>query len=124
MNGSESGGGRREALRFAVIPSTASGYPLQRVLQLPLLLLLAFAGSLHAQQPITLQQAVELAQKQSHQARMVTATRDAARARDHAFGARLLPQLTFTGTPQYERSIQPVIQPDGSIVFTPVQTTR
>jgi outer membrane protein TolC len=88
------------------------------------LAILAAPIALRAQQPITLQQAVDLAQKQSFQARAVTATRDAARARDHAFGARLLPQLSFSGAPQYERSIQPVVQPDGSIVFTPLQSTR
>ena len=88
------------------------------------LLAMAIAAplTLQAQQPITLQQAVDLAQKQSHQARAATAVRDAARARDRGFNARLLPQLSFSGTPQYERSIQPIIQPDGSIIFTPLQT--
>ncbi len=77
-----------------------------------------------AQQQMTLQQAVDLAQKQSYSATAVTATRDAARSRDHAFGARRLPQLSFTGTaPRYEKTITPVIQPDGSTNFTPVQAT-
>jgi outer membrane protein len=85
--------------------------------------LCANAGAASAQQTLTLQQAVEMAQKQSYQARAATATRDAARGRDRAFGGRLLPQLSFTGTPEYSRSIMPVRQPDGSILFTPLQAT-
>ncbi|HJQ19797.1 MAG TPA: TolC family protein, partial [Gemmatimonadaceae bacterium] len=84
-------------------------------------LLLAHAAG--AQQ-ITLKQAVDLAQKQGYQARAAVATRDAARAHDRAFNARLLPQLSLNATaPEYQRSITPVIQPDGSTLFTPVQQT-
>jgi len=73
-------------------------------------------------QKLTLHQAVELAQKQGYQTAAVMATRDAARARDHAFGARLLPQLSLSAmAPHYERAITPVVQPDGSTNFTPVQ---
>ncbi|HKO14643.1 MAG TPA: TolC family protein, partial [Gemmatimonadaceae bacterium] len=51
--------------------------------------------------------------------------RDAARARDRAFGARLLPQLSLSGTmPLYDRSIIPVVQPDGTTLFTPLQRTE
>ena len=78
-----------------------------------------------AQQQLTLQQAVEMAQKQGYQARAAVATRDAARARDHAFGARLLPQLALSArAPTYARTITPVTQPDGSTIFTPVQITN
>jgi outer membrane protein TolC len=91
---------------------------------------LAAAGALlvgsaaGAQQQLTLQQAVEMAQKQGYQARAAVATRDAARAHDHAFGARLLPQLSLAGNaPVYEKFISAVIQPDGSTNFTPVQQT-
>jgi len=81
-------------------------------------------GGAGAQQQLTLQQAVDLAQKQGYQASAATATRDAARARDHAFGARLLPQISLNATaPSYERAITPVVQPDGSTNFTPVQQT-
>ena len=77
-----------------------------------------------AQQPLTLQQAIELAQKQGLQARAVLDARDAARWRDRAFNARLMPQLSLTGTlPNYERAIVPVIQPDGSTQFRPRQQT-
>jgi outer membrane protein TolC len=66
---------------------------------------------------------------QGLQASAALATRDAARARDHAFGARLLPQLALSNQAtaySYARDIQPVIQPDGSTLFTPVEqrTTR
>jgi outer membrane protein TolC len=85
--------------------------------------LVLIGAPLHAQQ-ITLQDAVERAQKESYQATTVSATRDAARARNSAFGARRLPQLSLQGTaPRYEKTITPVIQPDGSTNFTPVQAT-
>ena len=76
-----------------------------------------------AAQQMTLTQAVELAQKQGHNAAAVVAVRDAARARDRAFNARLLPQLMLKATPDYQRSIEPVIQQNGSVVFTPLQRT-
>lgn len=75
-------------------------------------------------QAITLQRAVDLAQSQGHRAHAAAAARDAARARDHAFGARLLPQLSFDALPDYRREIEPVVQPDGSVLFTAVQSTR
>src|SRR2546423_1836483 len=97
--------------------------PAPRTLSRSLALLLLFGSSLGAQQ-LTLQQAVDLAQKQSYSARAVVATRDAARARDRAFGARLLPQITVSGqAPDYRRAITAVTQPDGSIAFTPVEQT-
>jgi len=74
---------------------------------------LAVAAPLAAQQPMTLQQVIALAQKQGLQARAVTDTRDAARWRDRAFNARLMPQLSLAGTlPDYQRQIIPVTQPD------------
>jgi len=83
------------------------------------------ASSVGAQQPMTLQQAIELAQKQGLQARSVVDTRDAARWRDRAFNARLMPQLSLTGTlPNYVRAIEPVIQPDGSTQYRPRQETN
>jgi len=74
---------------------------------------------------MTLQQVIELAQKQGMQARAVLDTRDAARWRDRAFNARLMPQLSLTGTlPNYERAIVPVIQSgDASTVFRARQQT-
>ena len=77
-----------------------------------------------AQQTITLEQAVEMAQKQGYAAQAAIASRDAARSRDHAFFTRNLPQLSLAGNaPQFVKTIQPVIQPDGSTLFVPVQQT-
>jgi outer membrane protein len=85
--------------------------------------MLLVAGVVHAQE-ITLKEAVERAQRQGYSARAAVATRDAARAHDRAFGARLLPQLSLNGNaPIYDRAILPVVQPDGSTLFTPVQQT-
>ena len=79
---------------------------------------------LRAQQPLTLQQAIEIAQRQGLQAKAVLSTRDAARWRDRAFNARLMPQIALTGTvPNYVRAIEPVTQPDGSTLFLPRRET-
>ena len=89
------------------------------------LMLLALAGPLAAQEPLTLARAIELAQAQSHQARAAVATREAARYRDRAFYSRLLPQISLGGTlPSYNRSIIQVLQPDGSTLFRPQDQTN
>jgi outer membrane protein len=89
---------------------------------------LAFAlilcPALASAQTITLKQAVDMAQKQGYAAQAATATRDAARARDHAFGARLFPQISMSQQAtfySFSRNIQPVIQPDGSTDFKPLE---
>lgn len=75
-----------------------------------------------AQQALTLQQTVGMAQRQGYEAASAIATRDAARAREHAFSMRRLPQLSINATPaDLRKDIQPVIQPDGSTLFTPVE---
>ena len=69
---------------------------------------------------LTLEHTIALAQEQGLQARGARATREAARYRDQAFGASYLPQFTLGGTlPQYNRTIIPVLQPDGSTLFRP-----
>jgi outer membrane protein TolC len=78
-----------------------------------------------AQAPLTLDQAVELALERGHEARAARAAREAARFRDRQFSSRLLPQLSLGGTvPTYNRSIIPVLQPDGSTLFRPQQQTN
>src|SRR5690606_25202835 len=78
-----------------------------------------------AQEPLTLSQAVAIAQERGHQAQAAPASRDAARFRDRAFFSRLLPQLSLSGTmPRYNRSIIPVLQPDGSTLFRPQDQTN
>ena len=77
-----------------------------------------------AQEPLTLQRAIELAQSQGNQAVAARASRDAAVFRDRAFSARQLPQLSLGGTlPRYNRAIIPVVQPDGSTLFRPQNQT-
>jgi len=88
---------------------------------------LALAGfaDLAAQQPLTLDRAVALAQEQSHQALAAKASFEAARYRDRAFYSRLLPQLGLRGNvPTYNRSIMEVQQPDGSSLFRPRDQTN
>ena len=74
-----------------------------------------------AQQPLTLQQAVALAQERGLDAQAARAARDAGRYRYQAFRARLLPQLSLGGlglpSYTYNRSVVPVVQPDGSTLF-------
>lgn len=85
----------------------------------------ALVTPLRAQQSLTLAQAVELAQKQGHQARAAASTLEAARLRDRSFFARRLPQLTLGGSvPAYNRSIVQVVQPDGSTLFKPQDQTN
>ncbi|MGA9837492.1 MAG: TolC family protein, partial [Gemmatimonadaceae bacterium] len=86
--------------------------------------ILAAAPPLGAQHPLTLQEAISLAERQGLQAQAARQTLVAARARNRAFGERLLPQISLGGTvPNYSRAIVPVIQPDGSQLFTPLQQT-
>lgn len=74
---------------------------------------------------LTLQQAIEMAQRNGLQAQAALGTRDAARGRDRAFDARLLPQISLGGNvPVYTRSIISVTQPDGSTKFVPLQEQR
>ena len=95
-----------------------------------LMLLMAMGGQTTAAaqqqaQPLTLQEAVSLAQQRGHQARAARATHSAAVYRNQAFNSRLLPQLSLTGNvPQYNRSIIPVLQPDGTTEFHPQQQTN
>src|SRR5947208_2912504 len=74
-----------------------------------------------AQQPLTLQEAVALAKERGLDAQAARAARDAGRYRYQAFRARLLPQLSLGGlglpTYTYNRSVVPVVQPDGSTLF-------
>ena len=87
-------------------------------------LVLATASVLPTQQLLTLGDALTLAQTRGHRARAAAATRDASRFRDRAFASRLLPQLSLAGvTPNYNRSIIPVLQPDGSTLFRTQQQT-
>lgn len=99
---------------------------IRRLLAGPLAGSLLLAGTgvapapLPAQTPsrLTLAEAVERAQTRGLPARAARATRDAARQRDRAFNAALLPQLGINGTvPSLNRSIIPVLQPDGSTLF-------
>jgi len=90
-----------------------------------LALALVVAAPLAAQQPITLEEAISLAQQRGHQSAAARATRDAARYRNQAFGSLLLPQLSLGGSvPAYNRSIIAVVQPDGSTQYRPQQQTN
>jgi outer membrane protein TolC len=80
--------------------------------------------SAHAQETttsLTLEQVVERAHRDSYGAQAARSALEAARARDNAFGARLLPQLSLSGmAPDYNKAIRPVVQPDGSTLYVPV----
>jgi outer membrane protein TolC len=89
-----------------------------------LMLALAFAPSMLApQQPapsspivtrdtVTLQDAIAIAQQRGLAADAARSARDAARARDHAFGARLLPQLALGGqAADYSKNITQALDP-------------
>jgi len=90
------------------------------------LILAALPGTpLDAQEPMTLQRAIEIAQEQGHTARGARAALEAARYSGNAFWAQYLPQLSLTGTlPSYNHAIIPVVQPDGSTLFRPQNQTE
>jgi outer membrane protein TolC len=88
-------------------------------------LLVAPMIPLAAQEPMSLQRAIELAQEQGHTARGARASLEAARYTDNAFWAQYMPQLSLTGTvPQYNHAIVPVLQPDGSTLFRSQNQTQ
>ncbi len=107
-----------------------STFRIGRVPVLSLVILLSAVANLEAQSgpttaALTLPEAIDLALRNGLEARAARATRDAARGRDHAFNARLLPQFELTGSiPAYRRDITPVTQPDGSTLFLPVEQTQ
>jgi outer membrane protein TolC len=74
---------------------------------------------------LTLRDALAMAVQQGPQARIALGTRDAARARDHVAMSQYLPSLSVGGTsvPTITRSITPVIQPDGTTLYRPLQQT-
>ena len=83
---------------------------------------LAIPGLLRAQAasrpPLTLQDAIRMAQQQGSSAQVARSVRDAARWRDGAFNARLLPQLFLRGdAANLNRGINPITLPDGSTQF-------
>ena len=96
-----------------------------RAVALGVLALAGLASAASGQEPLTLQQAVIRAQEHGYQAQAARSARDAARFRDDGFSARLMPQLSLGGTlPRYNRSIIPVVQPDGSTLFRPLDQTN
>lgn len=117
------------SLPVAVLPVAALPVAALPVAALPFALLpkaLLPNALLHAQSSppmqFTLRDAVARAQQQGLQARAANAQLAAARQRDRAFAGALLPQLSLSGNlPVYNRSIIPVVQPDGSTLFRPQQ---
>ena len=90
-------------------------------------LMLVAPSAAGAQQPLTLEQTVDLARTGGPAARTARAARDVSRYRNQAFRSRLLPQLSLGSvvpTYNYNRSIIPVLQPDGSTLFRPQQQTN
>jgi outer membrane protein TolC len=84
------------------------------------LLLLPAGARAQAASPttLTLQEAIQRAQQQGPAAQVARSARDAARYRDNAFNARLLPQLVLSGdAANLNRAINPIVLPDGSTQF-------
>jgi len=84
-------------------------------------MLLSAQGS-PAGDSLSLAQAIDMALRRGPSARSAEYQRNAARYRDAAFNARLLPQLSLAGDlPIYSRAIIPVVQPDGTTRFVAQQ---
>ncbi len=74
--------------------------------------------------PMTLQQAIALAQQHGAAAETARNTLESARDRHRAFAAGYLPSLSLSGVaPSYTRLINPVVQPDGTTLYIPVRET-
>jgi outer membrane protein TolC len=85
--------------------------------------LVALATPLAAQQPLTLQEAITMGQKQGPSAQIARSNRDAARARNDAFNSGLLPQVRLEGTAaDLTHGISPVLQNDGSVQYRNVSS--
>ncbi len=70
---------------------------------------------------LTLEQVVERASRESHGAQAALSALEAVRLRNSAFHASQWPQVSLSGmAPSYNKSISPVVQPDGSTLFVPV----
>jgi len=96
-------------------------------MRLALATLILVPVGLAAQQPttLTLQDAISIAQRQSPNAQVARSTRDAARARDRAFNARLLPQVSVSGSAaDYNRGIISVVDTAGRTRFVPQSQNR
>lgn len=89
-------------------------------MRLTIALLLA-AAPLAAQtsaNALSLQDAILMAQKQGPSAQMARSQRDAARARNDAFNAGLLPQVVLGGNAMnLNRGINPITLPDGTVSY-------
>jgi outer membrane protein TolC len=69
-------------------------------------------------QTLTLQDAIRMAQEQGQQAQVARSARDAAKYRDNAFNARLLPQLFLSGNAaNLNHGLNPIVLPDGTTQF-------
>jgi outer membrane protein TolC len=80
----------------------------------------AIAAGQSAPRTLTLQDAILMAQQQGAAAQFARSNRDAARSRDNAFNARLLPQLFLQGeAANLVHGINPVLLDDGSTQFIP-----
>lgn len=94
---------------------------------LAVLTTLAAPHSLRAQGELrlTLRDALAMAVQQGPAARIALGARDAARARDQVAMNQYLPSLSVGGAsvPTVTRSITPVIQPDGTTLYKPLQQT-
>ena len=91
-------------------------------LRLALLVALAVPALAGAQAPatrtLTLQDAIAMAQRQGPAAIAARSTRDAARSRNQAFNAGLLPQITLSGdAANLNHGINAITLPDGSTQF-------
>lgn len=104
---------RRRAPRIAVAALVGT-------LLLPAALRAQYAAAPYdtAPRPLTLQEAIARAQERGPAAQVARSTRDAARWRDDAFNARLLPQLFVAGNvANLNHGINPIALPDGSTRF-------
>jgi outer membrane protein TolC len=92
--------------------------PMRALLLIALLLPVRLRGQDASSNALTLQDAIHRAQQQGPAAQVARSARDAARWRDDAFRAQLLPQLVLSGdAADLNHGINPIVLPDGSTQF-------
>ncbi|MBB6460482.1 TolC family protein [Flammeovirga kamogawensis] len=89
---------------------------------LQLLFLLFIVNNAFAQKVLTLQQTIDLAQLNSNYVQIANQKLEIQRADFKAFSTELKPQLELKGSPaSYSKNYNPITQPDGGIIYQPVE---
>lgn len=110
---------------YPLLPAPRSTYSAPSLFLILYPLLLAPCSSLFAQTRLTLEQVVEMAKNQSIAARQATTTKETRYWQWRTYLSNYKPQLVLEGNlPAFSRTFREVLQPDGTILFQPIQNNN